>query len=38
MYFILQAQAVTLTVSKAFELASDRWNAENENKKIKYMY
>ena len=26
------AQAVTLTVSKAFELASDRWNAENENK------
>lgn len=27
------AQAVTLTVSKAFELASDRWNAENEQRK-----
>lgn len=26
------AQAVTLTVSKAFELASDKWNAQNENK------
>ncbi|XP_052087433.1 low density lipoprotein receptor adapter protein 1-B-like [Mytilus californianus] len=26
------AQAVTLTVSKAFELASEKWNTENENK------